>query len=499
MPATKLQSCQQFLIGFALALCASAATDDVSAAGIARAPVARTRAVPAATVGKPYSYDLSQVYECPTNPAPKFSFTWQNLAPVPGLTFSATGLISGTPTAAGTYTLAFQITDISGATGACTGTSSASGVLTVNQAPAVDPGAAQDIVSPAAVTAVTAPTIQISNIRQRLDQVRAEHTQAVAQALKVGIDGRTLPLFSALALASDSDHDGTPVTAGGASADRPDPFARWGVYANGQVDIGRQSAVDTQSAFKVTSNGVTLGTDYRFDGNHILGAALGLLWANTHVSDGGSQNANGYSFSFYGSYVPVENAYIDAIINAGHNRYHSSRQQQGAGQATSSTNGDQFGAAVNAGWNFNEGALTLNPYLRVEYIDAKVNGFTEDGTPGDALAIGEQRAKTTTLTLGGQVSYAASTSWGVLVPYGRLEWQYVTHSSTQAVTAQFAGLTSPSTILPTLGQDKSYGNFGVGTSAIFGNGFAAFFNYEQLFGKENFRDQKYTLGLRIDF
>ena len=38
-----------------------------------------------------------------------------------------------------------------------------------------------------------------------------------------------------------------------------------------------KSAVDTQSAFKVTSNGLTLGTDYRFEGNHVLGAALGLL------------------------------------------------------------------------------------------------------------------------------------------------------------------------------------------------------------------------------
>ena len=41
--------------------------------------------------------------------------------------------------------------------------------------------------------------------------------------------------------------------------------------------------------------------------------------------------------------------------------------------------------------------------------------------------------------------------------------------------------------------------FAVGASAILANGFSCFFNYEQLFGKENFKDQKYTLGLRVEF
>ena len=72
---------------------------------------------------------------CPTNPDPVFAFTWQNPAPVPGISFAESGLIAGTPTAAGNFALAFQVTDRSGLPGACTGVTTDTGTLTVNAAP----------------------------------------------------------------------------------------------------------------------------------------------------------------------------------------------------------------------------------------------------------------------------------------------------------------------------------------------------------------------------
>lgn len=140
-------------------------------------------------------------------------------------------------------------------------------------------------------------------------------------------------------------------------------------------------------------------------------------------------------------------------------------------------------------------ALTATPYGRIEYIDAKVNGFTENGT--EALTVSESRVKATTLSLGGQFSYAISTTWGVLLPYARIEFQHVAQSNVQNVFAGYVG--SDPKIVGLLGQDKNFGNFGVGASAIFAKGFSAFFNFEQLFGKDNYSDQKYTLGVRVDF
>jgi outer membrane autotransporter protein len=292
------------------------------------------------------------------------------------------------------------------------------------------------------------------------------------------------------------DSDGKPQRGGGASADPADPFERWGFFINGDIDIGRQSAVDTQTGFKLTSKGVTIGTDYRFTGNNVLGVALGYLRADTDLNGGaGSADADGYSVSLYGSYVPVQNAYIDGIVNFGHNKYDS---QRGVGVTyNSNTSGDQWGLALSGGYAFNQGPLAMTPYARVEYIDAKVDGFSESGGVG-ALVVGEQRIKATTLTVGGQVSYAISTSWGVLIPNGRVEFQHVASRSANAVEVGIVNVPGSTPII-ILGDDRNFGTFAAGVSAVFPKGVGAFFNYEQLFGKDNFSNQRYTLGLRLEF
>ena len=49
---------------------------------------------------------------------------------------------------------------------------------------------AQQVISPQVAAAVSAPAIQISNIRQHLDQIRFQRNAAVKQALRVNVDGR---------------------------------------------------------------------------------------------------------------------------------------------------------------------------------------------------------------------------------------------------------------------------------------------------------------------
>ena len=360
---------------------------------------------------------------------------------------------------------------------------------------------AKQLIGPLAQVAVNTPTIQLNNIRQRLDQLRLQSSPTVAEGLRASYDGRSLPPMGAFALAPlDKDSKPQPQIGGGASADKPDSFERWGVFVSGDVDIGRRATTDTQTGFKVTSKGITLGADYRLPGNNVLGASLGFLKADTDLDAGaGTQNAKGYSFSLYGSYVPQENAYIDGILNVGHNKYDSNRQTS-TDSFSSSTNGNQWGLAVSAGYAFNRGPLALTPYGRVEYVNAKVNGFTENGNMDGALIIGSQQIKGTTLTLGGQVSYAVSTSWGVLLPNARLELQHLAQRSVSDVSARIVNqdITSPSAQIPFLGEDRNFGNFAAGVSAVFPRGVSAFFNYQQLFGKESLSDRHYTLGLRVD-
>ena len=357
---------------------------------------------------------------------------------------------------------------------------------------------AQQVVSPAVVTAITAPTVQMNNVRQRLDQLRVQRRAAATEGLRVSIDGQSLPPLSAFALASTGP-DGKPARGGGAAADPPDAFERWGVFINGDLDVGRQSPVDTQGGFKVSSQGITAGVDYRLPGDHVLGAALGALKSGTDLADNaGNQDASGYSVSLFASFVPTENGYVDAIVNFGRNSYDSKRALADSTTATSSTNGEQFGLSLSLGYNFYRGGLTLNPYGRAEYVNARIDGFTENGNPDEVLAIGSQHVSQTTLALGGSVSYAMSTSFGVLIPNARVEYLHIAQNDVGAVTAQLVAIPSSAGAVPLVTQDRNYGLWNVGLQALFGPTASGFINYQASFGRDSFRNQLTTLGFRME-
>ena len=340
------------------------------------------------------------------------------------------------------------------------------------------------------VVALNTPRVQIANVRTRLDQLRLQRNPAVAQGLKVSFDGKPLPWQLLAQAVAPTKTDATP--------EPSDPFERNGVYVQGDVEVGHQKSVGSASGFDLRTKGLTVGIDRRFEGNHVFGAALGLLRADTTVrDDGGTQDARGYSFSLYGSYSFAENGYLNLIGNVGRNDYDGNRNISSGVSASSSTSGTQYGVALSAGYDFNSGIMSVGPYGRVEYVHAKIDPYTETGT--QALSVGEQTTSATFLTLGAQANWAISTSWGVLQPNARLEWQYQAAGNANAITAQLVGQPSSSTSVQIAGQDKSYGLAAVGVQFILPYSIQAYFNFETPFGKSEYNGQRYTLGVRLGF
>ena len=105
----------------------------------------------------------------------------------------------------------------------------------------------------------------------------------------------------------------------------------------------------------------------------------------------------------------------------------------------------------------------------------------------------------TVVTLGGQVSYAMSTSWGVLLPNARLELQRRVQGDGRNVTAQLVADSAVSANVALENTDKDYGNVSVGFSAVIPGGVSGFANYEHLFGRDGYRNSKFTVGVRFEF
>ena len=361
---------------------------------------------------------------------------------------------------------------------------------------------ATKIMSPMAELAVATPLAQLSNVRFRLEQLRQRRNPSVVEALRVSVAGQSLPSVSAFALAP-LDKNGKPVPQRGGGAAADDPFERLGFFVNGDVEIGRQSATGAQNGYDLHTKGLTVGADYRLPGDSVVGLAAGFMSANTDLAEaGGSQGARGYSLSAYGSFVPAPSAYIDVIAHAGGNKYDTRRREiTDAGlpvDYNSNTRGNQYALAISAGADFNRGPLTMNPYLRLDYVNAKINRFSESGDDG-AIQVGDLDLKTTVVTLGGQLSYAISTSWGVLMPNARLELQRRVQGDGRNVSAQLVADGTVNAQVPLESVDKNYGNVSVGFSAVLPRGVSGFANYERLFGREGYSNSKYTVGVRFEF
>jgi len=362
---------------------------------------------------------------------------------------------------------------------------------------------ATKIMSPMAEIAIATPLVQMQNIRLHLEQLRLRRNPSVVEALRVSVAGHALPSLSAFALAP-VDRNGKPVPqrGGGAAADQY-PFERLGFFVNGDVEIGRQSATGLQSGYDLTTKGLTAGADYRLPGDSVVGLAGGYMKANTDLAEaGGSQDASGYSFSAYGSFVPAPGAYVDVILHAGSNKYDTRRRELTDLGAPvdyfSNTRGRQLAMAVTAGTDINRGPVTMNPYLRLDYVDAKINGFNESGDAG-AIAIKDLDLRTTVVSLGGQVSYAMSMSWGVLMPNARLELQRRVQGDSHNVSASLVADGTINANAPLEPVDRNYGNVSIGASAVLPKGVSGFVNIERLFGRDSYSNTKYTAGVRFEF
>ncbi len=320
--------------------------------------------------------------------------------------------------------------------------------------------------------AVDAPRVQLNNIRNRLQQLRVE---------EVGSGGGS---------SGGSDKSGSGA---GQNANK------LGVFALGEIDLAKHQSASGETNYKLRTKGVTVGADYRAQKNLVVGAAFGALLGDTTLT-GGSQKTKGYSASVFGQWLPSDNWYVNSIVNVGKNRIDNSRTSIYGETLTGRGITTQQAFQVETGYGLSKDGARFTPFVRYELIRAKLKPFAESGGI-DALAIGGQTVRANTFGLGAIAEYAISTSNGVWIPSGRVEFL----SENQKQSAAFARLVNGTPVLVPLSIDaidKSYGTWGLNLQWLTGTGgslISSFIGYEQTFGKTGFKNDRFTAGVKIPF
>ena len=281
-----------------------------------------------------------------------------------------------------------------------------------------------------------------------------------------------------------------------------DPSQRLGIFINGQGSIGTQDTTANETGFRAQTAGLTAGADYRFTDNFIFGAAVGYLRTRSDFYEAvGQAKTQGFSFSLFGTYHHKNGFYIDSIANFGLNYYDTDRNVSSNGAiAKSNTKGTQGGVSITAGYDVNRQALSFGPYVRATYLRSNVRGFDESGGGGADLQMDSTTLNSLTTDVGLQAAFAISTSWGVLSPSAKIEWEHQYADSSRLLTGSL--VIDPQQqifAVPTDDPDRNYFNVGVGLAAQFAHGRSAFVSYETVIGRSNTSNHAATLGVRMEF
>jgi outer membrane autotransporter protein len=344
--------------------------------------------------------------------------------------------------------------------------------------------------------AIISATTQTTNIGVRLAALRRGSRGITTEGLSLAVDGQPLPLTR---LASLSPMLERTAQAGG---DRPTVFRRLGIFLNGQGNFGDQRARGQEPGFNFHTAGATLGVDYRFTEQFILGAAFGYLsTASDFDAAAGDFSGRGFSASAFGTYYLGDRFYVDLVATYGWNDYDTTRNIPLPGvTARGETDGTQFALSVGGGYNFNLGGLTVGPVARVDYIKVDIDGFRESGAGIFDLDVASQTATSVTTALGGRLSYAISMPWGVLVPAVHAEWQHEFDGDSRLVTGSLVADPLHTVFaVQTTRHGRDYANVGAAVSATFAAGTSAFISYDAVVGRDDFSSHGFTAGVRVEF
>jgi len=352
---------------------------------------------------------------------------------------------------------------------------------------------------------------QLGNIAARLEALRsASNTSPLSIA---GL--RTLPTepWQVAASGDDVPIPGTEAAGGG----------RFGVFISGNYGEGDKDETGELEGFDFDHSGLTIGADYRLSAISLAGVALGYSDFSADFDTSANSVAGqfldnkSYTVSLYGTYLPSDSLFFDAVASVGYSDYDARRrvvinsltaQPSESHRLDSSFNGYTYGLNLAAGYDISQGGFLITPAAAIDYIHLEVDDYDEDGVDllngGEsplALSVGGSSADSLAASIGAQISYPISFEGGVLNPTLRGRWLFELADDEDGARLIYAN--DPTTLsafrLTTEDKDTNFGLIEAGVSVTLPQDFSMFAEYGTVIGLDDFTAHRLSIGLRKGF
>lgn len=350
-----------------------------------------------------------------------------------------------------------------------------------------------------------APEEISAQIRQASEFFRAQ-TLAVSQRQALLASGNSGFTVNGLALARH-DANGNLIV-GGAAGDDNTLGSRLNFFASALAGESEHDRTGLEMGYDSQSHGLTLGADYRVRNDLFVGAALS--WSDSEldfIDRGGNVDASITSLIAYSVWnsgpwsLDGQLGYAALDFETTRAVTYATSTDLLAVQANGNTSGDQWSLSAQLQYELNWGALSVNPFSRLDYLTATIDAYGENNAGGWEVELGEQSREQTVLALGADTRYVQNQSWGVLIPQARLSAHSEVSGSHDTVYGRFAYDTDPANrfAISADEQDTLYFLGNVGVVAVLPRGLSGYVQYQQLFGYDDTRASQFSTGIRYEY
>ncbi|WP_377514348.1 cadherin-like beta sandwich domain-containing protein [Ochrobactrum sp. RH2CCR150] len=269
------------------------------------------------------------------------------------------------------------------------------------------------------------------------------------------------------------------------------PVALW---SSGFVNFGQRDSGKLDLDYTLV--GVSGGIDYRFSERFVAGFGVGYGRDRTDIGDNGTESrANAYSAAVYGSFKPIDNFFIDALVGGSILDFDSTRFITADASLTDGKrDGHQLFGSVTAAYEFRQEAWLVSPYGRMEMSRSWLDGYSEGGDSIYRLTYGDQTVDTVTGVVGLRANYSIDYTWGRLTPGVRAEYAHDFQGASRAAMG-YSALGGLPYALDVEGESSDSGNVGLSLDFSFDNAWATGIEYRTGFGGSGVRD--HAIALRV--
>ena len=301
---------------------------------------------------------------------------------------------------------------------------------------------------------------------------------------------------------------------GGASGDLGNgTFSRLGTFISGSLGTGEKDETSREDGFDFNTAGVTVGVDYRFLEELVVGTAFSYShfdgdFHKSSVNAGGGSDSDGYVFSIYGTYY-LQDFYLEGIGSVGWNDHDSKRkivipsntaEPSTRRTAKGETDSTQYSLSLGTGYAAHVGSVDFGPFARLTYFKLDIDGFEESGAGGLNLEVEGQDITSLISALGLQASKKFSWKWGVWYPQIRGEWDHEFKNDAKTTTTKYVNdpFNNP-LFIRNEAPDRNFFRVGATLANVSAGGTQVYLDYETFLGLRNISNHIVTLGARMEF